>query len=74
MGQLDKSTAFALRTSQQWLLPPEMWLHLHGLSHDMSLMPYEQAEIEEYSLELEDALHGAGGAFDKSAASRMWRS
>jgi hypothetical protein len=74
MGQLDKTAAFALPTAQQLLLPPEMWLHLHGLSHDVSLMPYEQAEIEEYSLELEDALHGAGGAFDKGAALRMWRS
>ncbi len=74
MGNVDKSAVFTLRTAQQLLLPPSMWIHLYGLSHDVSLMPYEQAEIEEYSLELEDALHGAGGAFDKGVVSRMWRS
>jgi hypothetical protein len=74
MGNFDKSAVFTLRTAQQLLLPPSMWIHLYGLSHDVSLMPYEQAEIEEYSLELEDALHGPGSSFDKGAAPWVWRS
>lgn len=56
MGQLDKTSALALSVAENFLLPPTMWQHLLGPSHDVSLMPYEQAEIEEYSLEVDEAL------------------
>jgi hypothetical protein len=56
MGQLDKTSRLAFTFTENLLLPPMMWQQLLGPSHDVTLMPYEQAEIEEYSLEVDEAL------------------
>lgn len=55
MGQVDKASTVAPYFAQNSLLPPTMWQHLLGPAHDVILMPYEQAEIEEYSWEVDEA-------------------
>jgi hypothetical protein len=55
MGQLDKTNTLAYPFAQNLLLPPTMWQHLLGTAHDVAFLPYEQAEIEEYSWELDEA-------------------
>lgn len=63
MGQLDKTNALALAFAQDLLIPPTMWQHLLGPTHDLSFLPYEQAEIEEYSWELDEANEAAKTQF-----------
>jgi hypothetical protein len=60
MGQLDKTAAAARLPAQNILLPPGMLQHLLDVSRDPHLMPYEEAEIQEYSLEIEESLGTTG--------------
>jgi hypothetical protein len=56
MGQLDRTSLFAPHAPQRLGLEPAEWLHMLDMAHPYALMPYELAEIEEYSLAHDEAL------------------
>jgi hypothetical protein len=59
MGQLDRKPAIAPLPHQRMGLAYDAWLRTLDVAHHNTLMPYQIAEIEECSIELDDALsHG----------------
>jgi hypothetical protein len=62
MGQLDRTNQLRALPGQRMGLTQDRWLHLLNTAHDHMLMPYEMAEIEEYTLAYEEPIGSISSA------------
>jgi hypothetical protein len=61
MGQLDRTSLYAPHAAHHLGMEPSEWLRMLDLAHPNTLMPYELAEIEEYSLAHDESIEEKKG-------------